>query len=397
MHNKIVLNFTRVVHGGGVQNALSFLENLEIIEKKEKFVLVVDEKSELFSRFEESGFQVFWVSQYAMDFFCRKYFERDQICFTFFGPPWLMSYKYLINICGVAYSNLFYPEIDFWKYFNYAKKNIKKVKDYLRFFQLALSDYWIFETEALANRAVNLAKYPSDRVGVVRMSPSSLISSERVKPEWRSEFEKKFDVGSYRLLFLASANPNKRIINIAPIISRISQKYHLDFKIEVITTLDSQSTYYSLIYDEFCFHGIEKALINLDFVPYEKVSSLISCCNAMCLFSVLESFSNNMVEAWKMKVPLIATDSDWSRSEAGEAALFVNPEDINASADLIYNLMTEKKKIADIVNSGVKKLKEFPTSKEKTQLYVDFLENCSKQKIVRGKESVKRILPSRLR
>jgi hypothetical protein len=245
---KIILNFTRVAQGGGVQNSLSFIENLKKIDELAKYVLIARKKSIILDKALEEGYDSIGVNEYKMDFFCRKHFSREQVCFTFFGPPWLTSVDYLINVCGVAYSNLFYPEIDFWKGFSGAEKVKRNLKDFLRFFNLRFSDFWIFETESLAQRANFIAGFPEDRVGVVRMSPSSLVSPEKIKETWASEFEDYLTPGSFRLLFLASDNPNKRIIKIAPILKKILEEFNPNISIEVVTTLNLDCEYFKKIY-----------------------------------------------------------------------------------------------------------------------------------------------------
>jgi glycosyltransferase involved in cell wall biosynthesis len=384
IQEKRILNFSRVAQGGGVQNSLSFIENLKFVDEISKYVIVARKESEVSKKAIYEGYDVILVQKNEMDFFSRNKFSKGQICFTFFGPPWVSSIGYLVNVCGVAYSNLFYPEIDFWSYYGGVQKIKRNFKDFCRYSNVRFSDFWIFETESLAERAKKLAGFPDDRVGVVRMSPSTLVAPERIRESWVSEFESMLTPGSFRMLFLASDNPNKRIVNVAKIVNKILENSDLDMPIEVITTLNEDSEYFKEIYKEFKKLQIEDRLINIGPVSFEKVPSLISASSCMCLFSVLESFSNNMVEAWRMGVPFVVTDSDWARSEAGNAAIYVDPEDVDASSNKILGLLADPLLYEQFILNGYKQLEKFPDSMEKTKKYLHFMEAAEQKGFIGG-------------
>lgn len=384
--NKIILNLQRLSSGGGLQNGMSFMTTLKSLRAPEDFIVVAQKNSHLVQLAEKLGFPVLSASnKIDMDLNCRKYFSKRDICFTFFGPPWLRSKDYLINIVGVAYSNLYYPEVDFWKHLPWRKKLVKNFYDRLRMWQTGMADFWIFETEALLHRARHLAHYPVERTDVVRMCPSRLVQPGFIIADEKKYFESKMTQGSRRFLFLAGGNPNKRIVNIAKILRVLHDTYQPGFPIEVVTTLPPQCDYYKKVESELTKFGMDESWINLGPVSPDLVPSLISCCDCMCLFSVLESFSNNMVEAWNMGVPLIVTNAEWSRSEAGNAVFYTDPGNAKQTADVLWDSLQNEEKRNAIIEQGYQQLKTFPDDIEKCEAYLSCIERAGKLGYI-GKE-----------
>jgi len=375
---QIIINLTRIgFNDGGSQNACSFIQELSEQGDLSDYCVVAFKNSNTGRLAEKLGFHNILINRNILeriswDFFCRKYFEKGQVCFTFFGSPWFSSQGYLINISGVADSNLYYPEISFWKHCNIPERVKKYIKDRGRMNGYSWADYWVFETDILAQRAIDLANYPENRVGVVKMAASTFVTPERIKRAISEKFRKQMG-DCFSLLFLAGANPNKRIINIAPVIAKIKSEKLIYTPIKVVTTLDSASNYCSKIRREFRRLGIESNWINLGPVSYEKIPSLIDACDVVCLFSVLESFSNNCIEAWSMKKPLLITDADWARSACGKAAVYVSPTNVSQVADAVIQL-TQPSVQTELLKHYDEHFSTYPTTQEKCKQYL----NCIK-------------------
>jgi len=374
---RIIINLNRLAHGGGQQNGMSFLSTLAEIRDPKDYRVAVLKNSLLHRHAVACGFPVVLSdNKWFMELFCRRYFQKGDVCFNFFGPPWRRSKDWLVNVSGVAYSNLFYPEIDFWKYHSTFGKTLKHLTDRLRLFQIGAADYWIFETEELLRRSRLLAKYPEERTAAVRMCPSVLVKPENVSEEAKSRFESKLTPGSRRLLFLAGGNPNKRIINVASILYLMRVRFRPNDPVEIVVTLPPDNGYFKKIKDEFSRFGLSKCLVNVGPVPPQDVASLITCCRCMCLFSVLESFSNNMVEAWNMGIPLVVTDSSWASSEAGDAAFYLDPDHGEQACGVLWDAIQDAEKRRTVVGNGRQRLESFPDPVQKCEAYLRCIEQA---------------------
>ena len=372
------MNLTRLGRvGGGVQNAASFLEELAELGLISQFHVVAFRNTPLGDLVKRLGGPHLLLNRtgrerLAFDLQCRQVFKKGQVCFTFFGAPWYRSRGYLLNVSGVAFSNLYYPELPFWQFLPLPARIIKHIRDTGRMLGCSWPDYWIFETDTMARRAHELAGYPQERVGVVRMTPSKLVSPERITPSKRLEFTERIGDG-VALLFLAGPNPNKRISFVAPAVSTIQEQQMLNTPVKIVTTLDNSSGYYRTVEQEFRRFELLNNWVNLGPVPPEDVASLIDACTIVCLFSALESFSNNCVEAWMMKKPLLVTNVDWARDSCGDAAVYVDPRNSSQVASAVRRIATDHEYRESLLNNYSRQLRSYPTRRDKCLSYLDHL------------------------
>lgn len=370
---RVLLNLSPVSKGGGLQNALSLVQTLSKKSLvKHNFLAILPSSEVLVNACRNGGIDYVavnagYLNRLKFELKMRGMFSSEQVCFTQFGPPMLRSTGYLLNIIGVAYSNLFYPEIQFWSYLPYRQRVKKALIDEYRRVLITRADYWIFETEILRKRAIEVCGFPENRVGVVRMAASSLVSPSEVKLELREQYDKKLPNG-FRFLFLSGAHPNKRLHILAELAVALRSLGNQDFVF--VGTMDDAHPYTALVVSEFEKHGVGMHFANLGPVLSEDVATLIEVSDAMCNFSVLESFSNNFVEAWRMRRPLVVTDSDWARDSCGQAALYVNVDNVEETAMALERIVMDAALRHRLVTTGDNQLSSYPTAEKKTDLYL---------------------------
>jgi len=379
MLGSTILNFLPIGDGGGCQNALSFLNTLRGFQDLVKeCVAVVKRGSELCGACSAVGLRHITVGggtlgRLAFELAARQVFERGTLCFTFFGPPMLGTVGYLNNVVGSAYSNLYYPDIRFWADMPLCKRRFRGAIDVYRKRLLRCADYWIFETPALRTRAVELCGFPETRVAVVPMAPSTKVAADRISLELQSAWDRQLP-GGFRLLFLASAQPNKRLHTLPDVAAALARRNRGD--IVFVTTMDERTSYCKAVLSAFEQRGLSHCISNLGPVRPDDVASAISCCQAMATFSRLESFSNNFVEAWIMGVPLVVSDRDWARGCCGEGAMYVDPERPEETAQSILTLADSNSLRRSFIDAGKRQLAKHPDPKTKSGLYLRELERA---------------------
>jgi len=375
---RIVLNLLRLNDGGGRQNALSFVAALgKDKENKSRCVALVTHGTPLHKACNSIDMETIVVpdnSAYLLyEYFYGRQLLKGQLCFGIFGFPLPMSVGRAVNVSGCALSNLFYPEIDFWKYLPRVKYHYKQLKDYYRRTRVAQADFWIFETETLRERAISICDFPEERVEVVPMAPSELVSSERVNMEDFNIF-KKLMPDKFKILFLNGAHPNKRMHLLPSLARSLVSRDQKDFCF--ITTMPDQDKYSKYVFNQMKDSNLEKHIVNVGPVKATQVASLIAAIDTMCTFSLLESFSNNFVEAWKMKKPLIATDADWACHSCGKGACYVDPTAPEKAAEVIDDLIRNDKLRGQLIKYGGLELAKYPNAKQKNALYFECIEKA---------------------
>lgn len=365
----IIINLLPVRKGGGLQNALSLLGTIPV---GTRCMVAFRHNSKIVESISRSGFR----SEAARDtLFSRLRSEvalrrestnNNIVCFTLFGPPPIFSKGRVINVVGCAYSNLFYPEIDFWRGFGRVARFYKGAIDLYRRWSIGKADYWIFETEVLARRAVEVFSFPANRVFVVRMAPSPVAINRKGDSKFIG-----LEGDVFNVLYLTGFHKNKRIESLIEVARIVKEEGRIRCKF--ILTLDDRVKDVMDILFRINDLGLSDYFLNLGPISPDRVGELIDQCDAMCNLARLESFSNNFVEAWSLKRPLLVTDADWSRDSCGEGAVYVNPCDPRSIVDAIDMLSRNDDVYRSVVESGDKVLGTYPDAKKKTEEYFDIL------------------------
>lgn len=370
----IIINLGYTSRGGGLQNAINFL--LGVIKLNPDFlknsIFLISNSKELKELCDKHNLYYLVVRKNVIE---KLYFEcflfkqyKRSIIFTLFGIKPLMTYSNF-NIVGCAYSNLFYKEINFWGYLPWLKKIIREVKDYFRLIQTKKADVLIFETELLSKRFLKQHRFNTNDVFVVKMAVNNIVKefSEKII---KKNIQLPIDSSKFNILLLNGAHPNKRVHKLIEFARYFQDQLRND--ICFVTTMEENS-YAIKIFKEFKKYGLEQYLINLKPIPNNLCGEVISRCDAIMNIPILESFSNNWIEAWTMGKPLFVTDADWSRYNCGEAAIFLDMNDIENTSKDILRVIDSKMIQEKILKEAKLHLRKFPDYLTKTSLYLDII------------------------
>lgn len=372
----ILLNTLPIRAGGGLQKTLSLFDQwAKLGQGKVALVAIAVEGGALEAAAKRANIPIVpvspgLISRLWFELCIQKKFRKNSLCFTLSGPIMIGSGRYFLNVTECAYSNLFYPEIDFWRYLPFFKRLKKRLVDQLRKQFTKKADFWIFQTEVIRERAVRDFGFPRARTKVVRVALSGLVSPGHVKPAIANGLDKSIPKGK-RLLFLNGPNPNKRLHLLGPFARELKRLGWESFSL--VTTLPFENEYTKRVENHFKRWAVLDHFFNIGPLKAEDVASCISVVEALCCFSVLESFSNNFIEAWGMEKPLFATDADWSRCAAKDAAIFIHIENPKEAAKKVCDLFDNPSAIENLLKSGRKRLSEYATPESKWKAYRDAL------------------------
>lgn len=369
--NIVLINFLPIVSGGGLQNALTFILNLP---NDSRIVALVRQDSLIANALKDKGISKIEASKgilgrLLLEILVSLLSPRGIVCLTLFGPRPLGSRGHLYNIIGFAYSNILYPEFDFWDWCNPIEKLRRRLIDKYRRWSAVTSDEVIFETDVLLKRAKEIKDFSSLQSHVVYMAPSNAISSEqKLDCDMVDRLNKFAAHNPYLILYLSSPHPNKRIHMLADILAAdTSQTFAF------VTTLDSSHWYTKQVNSRVIKLGVDKRFINIGPVRPTQVGCLIDKVHAMINIARLESFSNNWVEAWRKEKPLITTDSDWARCSCKSGALYVDPNKPDIAAEKIKMLLIDADLNISLKLAGQAILAEYPSAQQKTDHLLDII------------------------
>lgn len=246
-----------------------------------------------------------------------RQFHPD-IAYTVFGPP-VPRHAGIPTAAGMAYSNLLYPEIDFWGHLSRRDRWANTVRDSLRRRSVRQASGLILETEALRRRAVRQWHYDEATTTVIPPTVSPYLLDPEPNPHL-SEQLRSLPHDQACVLLASGYHPNKNLDQI-PAVAAAAPELHF------LVTVSQESSGGELLRAATEQLGVSDRVHLIGSVPQVSIGLLYRRADAVLLISELESFSNNVIEAFATRTPLVVSDRDWAQSAAGSAAIYVPPRD----------------------------------------------------------------------
>ncbi|HCH88395.1 MAG TPA: hypothetical protein DFK15_03775 [Butyricimonas sp.] len=368
----VLINFSTLKCGGGQNVALNFLSVFQhIIENGNKhcFFLVAKDSS-IHRWFKKNGNYKYFVCprnpiQRLLFEVCvtRSIIKKYQIdiIYSYFGYG--LFPRKIPQISGAADSNLLYPEIDFWKDYKGVRRWWHLLVDQYRVYGLKHARGIIFENECLEKRFRELYKLNTFTI-TIKPSISNIYN------------QKSFSLPSNIIdlkkgLFLCGWHLNKNVLLI-PEIAYNFKLMNYPFHLLLTAPLDN-----SKICRDFIklveLYNVREYISIIGSVKKEELASLYQQVDVVYLLSKLESFSNNIIEAWTYGKPLIVSDEEWAHSICREGAMYVDRNSAKAIADATFELCEDEKSMEKTVSEGLIQLQTYPSIQDKTRQEWDFI------------------------
>lgn len=360
---KILIDSSNLYAGGGIQVAISFLRDLNVIDHQFKIYVVLSANSS--SQLEKKAFSENFTFFDLSETESGSIFKRRSVVkkiesqvkpdciFTIFGPSYHKS-KYK-KIVGFARGHILYPNSPYFKSLSFLRRFRQKMKNIFHsVFFLLNSDVLIFETQDALEKFQKIGKkksfYVSNCLNSVFLDNSNWTPI--VLPRRRK-----------RIVCVTASYPHKNLSIIGDIIEALIKEEVDDFSIVLTISKDE------LLIDE-------KLLPYIDFigkVKVEELPSLYSQCDILLSTTLLEIFSVTYLEAMYMGKPIVSSDLSFARDVCGDAALYCDAVDANSYAQAIVKLLKDKKLERELVDKGYKNLERFGTSMDRSKKYLNII------------------------
>lgn len=369
---KILINLSALKKGGGQNVGLNFLQGLyETNNDKHSYFFLVVENSVIHQFLKEKkqdNILITCASPIKRVFRELVVFPnifkqlKIDIIYTYFGYGLFRGKT--PQVCGVAVSNIFFPEIKFWQG-NFLKIFLKKLIDKYRLYGIKKASALIFENKTMEDRSHSL----------FYISPKKTIY---IPPSFSPNFEQEeliiseLNNNAVKLLLLCGWQLNKNIMKI-PEIAYHLKKRNNNFQFIITAPKDN-----SKIHKEFLLlikqYEVHDMISIIGLVKKQQLKSLYDQIDFVLLMSKLESFSNNIIEAWHFKKPLMISNEEWAYSICKNAAYYLNRESAKEVADSIQDLKSNSIKQNELTEEGLKQIRNYPSITEKTRREISFIE-----------------------
>ncbi|MGK0254634.1 MAG: hypothetical protein ACI9OE_002139 [Mariniflexile sp.] len=371
---KLGINLSTLKVGGGQNVALNFLmeihkKDLSYLKELDLFFFVAN-GSASHQFLADNGYCNFKVLssnpilRILYELFCSGKLikiEKIKLIYSYFGFG--LFPKKTPQIIGSVDSNLYYPEIDFWSDYKGISKIKKRLIDRYRLFGVKRANSVVFENKSLENRSIDLFKLQSTKT----ILPSINFDYGNELLELSLKIDKETPVG----LFLCGWHFNKNIQIIPALANELKLRkipFHFVITADKNDKCIERDTFMKLVNE----YDVTNMISVIGNIPKSKLASLYNKIDFVFLLSKLESFSNNIIEAWLFKKILIVTDMEWSREICKEAATYVDRDSISDIVQKIQALNNIKLK-NKILENGKKELVTYPSISERIQEEIKYL------------------------
>jgi glycosyltransferase involved in cell wall biosynthesis len=365
----LILNLSKTYTGGGLQVALSVLEECKNIDTHIYHVFLGKAVGDQINKDSFSRNFIFYdippVSYWKLHTYFKPLEKKihPDCVFTVFGPSYWKSKA--PHVMGFAYVHYIYRDYDFFRHIPVKFKIILSLKECIHIYLFKReANYIVIETEDAQQRLKRRLK--SDHISVVSNTCSTHYSDFKTYPDKLPERKG----GEIRLITVSAFYIHKNLISIPKVLDEL-QKRNINDVHFVVTIRDE--AYNAIIPKKWRCH-----VYNVGPVPVVECPSLYRECDIVYLPTLLEIFSASYPEAMIMGKPILTSDLSFARSICGNAALYFDPFNAGDIANAIEKVIFDKTLYQLYVEKGKERLKMFPTAVQRVEQYLKICENMRK-------------------
>jgi len=240
------------------------------------------------------------------------------------------------------------------------------IKAWITQLQMRNTKYFVTQSE-IAKKCI---------MRTVKTSPENVCVVSNVLPEkyQRLGYE-KIPHNGFNMIYVATPGLSKDNGILPHVAFILKKKYKLrDFKIHV-TIPDDYKELYSQFVIEMKKYGVEDCFINHGRQKQEDLIKIYSLCDLGLFPSLLETFSVTTLEYMYFKLPIVASDLNFNKEVAGDAAIYFKPHNAEDFAEKINLVYRDKDLQKTLLMNATERLKYYSNNEDKFSETVRFLQS----------------------
>lgn len=339
---------------------LKNLKDLSLVndESKNNFRIYLKNNPTKFMPQESSNWQYrvlkpgkFWTQwRLPLDLYLRK--PRPDVFFsTTHYAPRFSPIPVIISIMDLSY--LYYPEMfknsDLYQLRNWTNYSAKKASMILTISSSTKSDI------------IREYKIEKDKIKVIYPGIKPSISHHTFIDNM-DKLKSKHGLSNNYILFVGTLQPRKNIIRLIEAFALVLSKKNIPQDLQLII-IGKKGWLYEEILQKPSKLNIEEKVKFLNFIKDEELAGFYKSAICFVLPSLYEGFGLPVLEAMKNECPVITSDISSLPEAGGDAALYVDPENVNEIAEKMYKLVINKEIRHEMIQKGKKQVAKFSWEK----------------------------------
>jgi glycosyltransferase involved in cell wall biosynthesis len=281
----------------------------------------------------------------------------------FFSPthysPFFIPMKTVLTILDVSYK--YFPEMftkkDLYKLSWWGKFSVRKSKKIITISESSKDD--IIKTYGINAKNIEVIHLGIKKLPIANMTKEELF--------------KKYSITMPYILFVGTLQPRKNLVRLIQAISLLKNK---DIKLVII---GKKGWMYEDILSAPEKFDISDRVIFLHNVINSELPLFYKYASLFVLPSLYEGFGLPILEAMKYKCPVVTSKVSSLPEAGGEAALYINPEDVSEIAEKIDEVLVNTKLRERMVKLGDIQVKKFSWEKTASEVIKVFEEMHGEQ------------------
>lgn len=314
-------------------------------------------------RYQVVGPKKLWT-QFALplNLFTKKHLD------IFFTPshyaPRFSPVPTVVTVLDLAY--LKFPELfnksDLYQLVNWTKYSVKKAKKVITI------------SHSSKNDIIKSYGVQDENVAVVYPGIKQLMQLEP-HVYGIKQLQAKYGLSTHYVLFVGTLQPRKNITRLVEAFAKLIEEKDLPQELQLVVVGRRGWQFEEILAAPKKF-GIEERVKFLENIPDDELDVLYRHAICYVLPSLYEGFGLPVIEAMQHHCPVITSNISSLPEAGGDAALYVNPEDIDDIAQAMKKLVTNEKLRHELIEKGKKQITKFSWEKAAKET-LDILEDVT--------------------
>lgn len=333
------------------------IENLQKIDKKNRFILFLRKSNWDYLKLTEKNFEksladVKWYSleeQYKLPkIFSEK--NLDLLHIPHFNAPIFYKGKFIVTIHDLIHHH-----------FNESSSTTKNMLA----FRLKRFGYHLIINNAIkkCSRILVPSKFVKDEI-----IKYFHVDSEKIAVTYEAAEEEYFDVNRFSaprtqkpyLLYVGNVYPHKNIEKLLDALKLIKS----ELKLSIVCP---RNVFEKRIQETITTRSLEKRVEFMGYLPTSKLKTIFQKASAYVFPSLSEGFGIPGLNAMAASLPVIAANIPTLKEIYGDAALYFDPRDPKDIAEKIHKILSDPQTRSFLIQKGNEQVKKYSWQKMATE------------------------------
>jgi glycosyltransferase involved in cell wall biosynthesis len=221
------------------------------------------------------------------------------------------------------------------------------------------------------NDLISILNVPADKITTIHLAADPVFSDKQAKGAIASTLE-HFSLPKDFILFVGTLSPRKNISNLLLAYSQLIMSESIDLPLVLV---GARGWLYQELFDLVKTLEIEQNVRHINNATDIQLSHLYSAASILTLPSHYEGFGFPVLEAMHCGCPVISSDRASLPEVAGDAAILLDPDDIDAWSQSIESLLSDTETQKQMIEKGYRQANNFSwtnTARETVKIYKSF-------------------------